>query len=54
MAEDYPVRTPIRRSLLRPLLMLGGERELVALPELREELQDRFGPAFARYRQRAG
>jgi len=29
MAEDYPVRTPIRRSLLRPLLMLGGERELV-------------------------
>jgi type IV secretion system protein VirB3 len=26
---DHPVRSPIRRSLLRPLLVLGGERELV-------------------------
>jgi type IV secretion system protein TrbD len=26
---DFPIRTPIRRSLLRPLLVLGGERELV-------------------------
>jgi len=26
---DHPVRNPIRRSLLRPLLVLGGERELV-------------------------
>jgi len=26
---DFPIRTPIRRSLLRPMLALGGERELV-------------------------
>jgi type IV secretion system protein VirB3 len=26
---DHPVRSPIRKSLLRPLLVLGGERELV-------------------------
>ncbi len=26
-----PARTPVRRSLLRPLLVLGGERELVFL-----------------------
>jgi type IV secretion system protein VirB3 len=26
---DDPVRSPIRVSLLRPMLLLGGERELV-------------------------